>query len=152
MFDEVFGLPAHPLIVHTAVIFIPLLAVGSVVFGLVPRVRPQLGWAVALLSVAAPIAAFAAKESGEAFIDRRFAGGLPEGPLGALLDEHMGYADPLLISTIGLGVSTLLLVYFSRRPGKALTVILTVVTVVAAALAGFYAIRSGHTGAMAVWS
>ncbi|MFC6084803.1 hypothetical protein [Sphaerisporangium aureirubrum] len=152
MFEDVFGLPAHPLIVHTAVIFIPLLAVGAVVFGVVPRVRPQLGWAVALLSVVAPIAAFAAKASGEAFIDRNFGGEVPEGPLGAKLDEHMSYANPLLYSTIALGVSTLLLVYSSLRLGKVATAILTVITVVLAVAAGFYAVRSGHTGAVAVWS
>ncbi|MEO3809150.1 DUF2231 domain-containing protein [Sphaerisporangium sp. B11E5] len=152
MFEEIFGLPAHPLIVHAAVIFIPLLAAGSVVFGVVPRVRTHLGWAVASLAIVAPVAALAAKLSGEAFMERNFGGETPEGPLGAKLDEHMGYADPLLFSALGLGVSALLLVYSSVRLGKTATAILTVVTVVLAVVAGFYTVRAGHTGAVAVWS
>ncbi|MDH2427400.1 DUF2231 domain-containing protein [Sphaerisporangium sp. TRM90804] len=151
MFEQILGLPAHPLIVHAAVIFIPLLAVGSVVYGLVPRVRPRLGWAVTLLALAAPAAAFAAEQSGEAFKAHTFAGGLPEGELGMRIAEHEGYAGPLLYSTIGLGASALALVYSSLRLGKVTTTLLTVVTVVLALVAGFYAVRSGHSGAVAVW-
>ncbi|GAA1504513.1 hypothetical protein GCM10009677_40870 [Sphaerisporangium rubeum] len=152
MFDQIFGLPAHPLIVHTAVIFIPLLAVGSVVFGVVPRLRPRLGWAVVLLAVVSPIAAFVAKESGEALFERNFGGQAPDSPAGAALDEHMSYANPLLLSALGLGVAALLLVYSSLRLGKTVTAILTVVTVVLAVVAAYYTVRSGHTGAIAVWS
>ncbi|MFC4533459.1 hypothetical protein [Sphaerisporangium dianthi] len=152
MFDQILGLPAHPLIIHAAVILIPLLAVGSVVYGAVPRVRPSIGWAVVLLAIAAPAAAFAAKESGEAFFDGMFAGGLPEGALGARITEHQSYANPLLLSAVGLGVSSLLLVYSARKLGRITTVVLTVVTVLLALAAGFYVLRAGHTGATAVWA
>ncbi|MCW2878523.1 MAG: hypothetical protein JWQ95_2623 [Sphaerisporangium sp.] len=152
MFDEILGLPAHPLIIHTAVIFIPLLVLGSVVYGVVPRVRPSLAWAVVLLAVAAPATAFAAKESGDALRQRLFAGGLPSGALQQRIDEHEGYANPLLLSAIGLGVSSLLLVYSSRKLGKAATAVLSAVTVVLALVTGFYVLQAGHSGATAVWA
>ncbi|MEU8271429.1 hypothetical protein AB0B89_30255 [Sphaerisporangium sp. NPDC049002] len=152
MFDEILGLPAHPLIIHTAVIFIPLLALGSVVYGLVPRVRPSLSWAMVLLAVAAPVSAFAAKESGEAFKAGRFAGGLPEGALGRRINDHESYAGPLLLSVIGLGVAALLLVYSSLKLGKVTTGVLSAVTVVLALVAGYYVLMAGHTGATAVWA
>ncbi|MEV6980189.1 DUF2231 domain-containing protein [Sphaerisporangium sp. NPDC051017] len=151
MFDEVLGLPAHPLIIHTAVIFIPLLAVGSVVYGVVPRWRPVLGWAVVVLAVAAPVTAFAARESGEAFQARLFSGGAPQGPLAQRLEEHESFALPLLLSSIGLGVVSLLLVYSAARFGKTTTTVLAVVTVPLALVAGFYVLRAGHTGATAAW-
>jgi hypothetical protein len=151
MFDEILGLPAHPLIIHTAVIFIPLLVAGSLAYGVVPRVRPSLAWAVVLLAIAAPATAFAAKESGEAFEKRQFADGLPSGVLGQRIAEHESYANPLLLSAIGLGVSSLLLVYSSLKLGKAATMILSVVTVVLALVAGFYVLQAGHSGATAVW-
>ncbi|WP_405147630.1 hypothetical protein OG589_08315 [Sphaerisporangium sp. NBC_01403] len=150
MFDEILGLPAHPLIIHTAVIFIPLLALGSVVYGLAPRVRPSLSWPVVLLALAAPASAFAAKESGEAFKQGRFAGA--EGALGQRINDHESYADPLLLSVIGLGVATLLLVYSSRKLGKVTTGVLSAVTVVLALVAGYYVLMAGHTGATAVWA
>ncbi|MEV7971263.1 hypothetical protein AB0O34_35510 [Sphaerisporangium sp. NPDC088356] len=151
MFDEILGLPAHPLIIHTAVIFIPLLALGSVVYGLVPRVRPSLSWAVVLLAIAAPATAFAAKESGEAFKEGRFGGGL-EGTLGQRINDHESYANPLLLSVIGLGVASLLLVYSSLKLGKVTTGVLSAVTVALALVAGYYVLMAGHTGATAVWA
>ncbi|GAA3833299.1 hypothetical protein GCM10022226_63320 [Sphaerisporangium flaviroseum] len=151
MFDEFFGLPAHPLIVHSAVIFIPLLALGSVVYGVVPRVRPSLRWAVILLAIAAPATAFAAKQSGEAFEARMFADGLPEGATGQRIMEHSSFANPLVLSALGLGVASLLLVYSSLKLGRVTTGLLSAVTVVLALLAGFYVLRAGHTGAIAVW-
>ncbi|WP_214416820.1 DUF2231 domain-containing protein [Sphaerisporangium fuscum] len=150
MFDQIFGLPAHPLIIHAAVMFIPLLAAGSVVYGLVPRVRPSIAWAVVLLGIAAPITAFVAKESGEALEHGRFAGA--GGALHERIEEHSSYANPLVLSTLGLAVSSLLLVYASRRLGKTTTAILTVTTVVLALAAGFFVIRAGHTGATAAWA
>ncbi|GGK87091.1 hypothetical protein Sme01_48320 [Sphaerisporangium melleum] len=152
MFDQIFGLPAHPLMIHAAVVFIPLLAVGSIAYGVVPRVRPRIAWAVVLLAIAAPAAAFAAKESGEAFFEAMFGGGLPEGPLAARVQEHEGYANPLVLSTFGLAVSSLLLVYSSRRWGRVTTAVLAVLTVLLALTAAFYVLRAGHTGATAVWA
>ncbi|GII88083.1 hypothetical protein Ssi03_60730 [Sphaerisporangium siamense] len=151
MFEEVLGLPAHPLIVHTAVIFIPLLAVGSVVYGVVPRWRPALGWAVAALGVAAPLTAFAARQSGEAFQERLFSGGAPEGAMAQRIQEHESFALPLLLTSIGLGAVALLLVYSAARLGKTATTVLSVLTVPLALAAGFYVLRAGHTGATAVW-
>ncbi|WP_248960087.1 DUF2231 domain-containing protein [Sphaerisporangium perillae] len=152
MFDQILGLPAHPLMIHAAVIFIPLLALGSVVYGVVPRVRPSIAWAVVLLAIAAPVTAFVAKESGEAFLERMFAAGLPEGALGQRITEHESYAGPLVLSSFGLAVSSLLLVYSSRKLGKTTTAILTVVTVVLALAAGYYVARAGHSGATAAWA
>ena len=65
MFDQINGLPVHALVIHAAVVFVPLLALGAVVYGLIPRWRPRIGWAVLLLAILAPATAFVAKESGE---------------------------------------------------------------------------------------
>jgi hypothetical protein len=44
MFRAFMGLPLHPLAVHAAVIFVPLLALGSAGYAVLPRVRRRLGW------------------------------------------------------------------------------------------------------------
>ncbi|MFC4585098.1 DUF2231 domain-containing protein [Sphaerisporangium corydalis] len=152
MFDEILGLPAHPLIIHAAVIFIPLLALGSIVYGVVPRVRPRLSWAVVLLAIVAPVSAFAARASGQAFADRQFGGTFPKSTFGQRVSDHQSYATPLLLSVIGLGVAALLLVYSSLKLGKVTTGVLSAVTVVLALVAGFYVLQAGHTGAIAVWA
>ncbi|MEV4804621.1 DUF2231 domain-containing protein [Nonomuraea sp. NPDC049421] len=159
MFDEILGLPAHPLIVHFAVVLTPLLVVVALAYALVPRWRPSTAWAVVLLCLTAPAAVFAARQSGESLKEARF--GAAEGEMAALISAHEGFAVPLLLSVLGLGASALLLVYASRpardslsgdRFGRPVTVVLAALTVLLAAVAAFYVFQAGDSGARAVWS
>lgn len=151
MFDEVLGLPAHPLVVHFAVVLTPLLAAVAVAHALVPRWRPATAWAVVLLSLAAPAAVLAAWRSGQSLKAARFA--TAEGELGQRIATHEAFAVPLLLSATGLGVAALALVYASRgdRFGKAGTAVLSGLTVVLAVVAAYYVFRAGDSGARAVW-
>src|SRR4051794_13263315 len=48
------GLPAHPLIVHGAIVLLPLVAIGTIMIAIWPRARRGVfGWAVAVLSIGA---------------------------------------------------------------------------------------------------
>jgi uncharacterized membrane protein len=152
VFDEVLGLPAHPLIVHFAVVLTPLLVVTAVAYALVPRWRPATAWAVVSLSVGSPAAVFAAWQSGQSLKAARFA--TAEGTLGERIGAHETFAVPLLVSAAALGAVSLVLVYASRsadRFGKPVTMGLTGVTVVLAAVAAYYVFRAGDSGARAVW-
>lgn len=175
MFDEIFGLPVHPLVVHAAVVFIPLLALLAAAYAVLPRWRGRLGWAVVLLGIAAPVSAMVARLSGEALVDTRFGGEYPEGVLGERVAEHADIAFPLVWCTLLLGVVSLLLVYTAGRsappPGSGsgsgagtgrraavrtagnttVTMVLSVVTVLLAIVALYFAVRTGHSGAVAVW-
>jgi len=73
VFDQINGLPVHALVLHAAVIFVPLLALGAIVYALVAPWRPKIGWAVALLAVAAPGSAYVAKLSGTELSNRLIA-------------------------------------------------------------------------------
>ncbi|MFC7584041.1 hypothetical protein ACFQYP_09980 [Nonomuraea antimicrobica] len=106
-----------------------------------------------------PAAVLAAKESGENLQAARFA--TAEGELAARISTHQSFATPLLLSAAGLGVAALLLVYSTtpardsvgrERFGRPVTVILSAVTVVLAAVAGYFVFRAGDSGARAVWS
>ncbi|MFG1710074.1 DUF2231 domain-containing protein [Nonomuraea sp. M3C6] len=158
MFDQILGLPAHPLIIHFAVVLTPLLVVAAAAYALLSRWRPYVAWAVVLLSLAAPGAVFAAKESGESLRAARFA--TADGSLGARITTHQSFATPLLLSVLGLAVAALLLVYATRpardsigrdRFGRGATLVLSGLTLVLAAVAGYYVFRAGDSGARAVW-
>ncbi|GAA4235261.1 cytochrome c biogenesis protein CcdA [Streptosporangium album] len=151
MFDEILGLPAHPLIIHAAVVLTPLLVVLAVVHALAPRTRAVLHWAVAVLAVIVPVAVFAARESGEALKENQFASA--DGQLGARIAEHEEFATPLLLAALALGVVSLILVYVSRgdRFGSPVRMAVSALTVVVAVVTGYYVLRAGHTGAVAVW-
>lgn len=66
--DSLFGLPAHPLVVHAAVILVPLAAIGTIVIAVWPAARRRVGWIVAGIGVVGFFFAFLAKESGEALL------------------------------------------------------------------------------------
>jgi hypothetical protein len=158
MFDQILGLPAHALIIHFAVVLTPLLVAVSAAYALLPRWRAYVAWAVVLLSLAAPAAVYAAKESGESLKAARFA--TADGELGTRISTHESFANPLLLSVLGLAAASLLLVYATRpardsvgrdRFGRAASLALSGVTLVLAAVAGYYVFQAGDSGARAVW-
>ncbi|MEU8177819.1 hypothetical protein AB0C14_33525 [Microbispora hainanensis] len=153
MFDQVFGLPAHALIVHAAVIFVPLLAALSIAYAALPRVRHKLDWALVATAVVALGAVFAAKESGEALEQRLF-----QGRPSPAIDVHSGFADILVPVTAVLTVASLLMVWLTRARrapegagSRAVTLVVSAASVILAVVVGYYVLRTGHTGATAVW-
>ena len=155
MFDQVNGLPVHALVIHAAVVFIPLLAVGAIVYALVSRWRTRIGWAVGLLAIISPITALVSMLSGEALLDKLKANGL-KGRGAEILNDHMGFGTLTFWFTLVLGIVTLAMVVLTtRRPDRPLpkipNAVLSVVVVLLALTSGYYAFRTGDSGATAVW-
>jgi uncharacterized membrane protein len=150
VFEEIAGLPMHPLVVHSVVVFVPLLVLVALGYALVPRFRSRLAWLAVTLAVIAPATAAVATLSGDGFAQRR---GLPVE--GALLD-HRNVAYGTLWMTLLLAVVTLALVWSRSRTTGApaprwLTVVLTVVLGVAAVGATVTVVVAGHSGSQMVW-
>jgi uncharacterized membrane protein len=61
---SVFGLPAHPLVVHVAVVLVPLAAIAVIAVGWNERLRRRYYLPVALLAVAGAGGAFLAQQTG----------------------------------------------------------------------------------------
>jgi hypothetical protein len=70
IFDTVAGLPVHPLVVHVAVIVLPMSAVAFIALVAVRRWRGTFGWLTVAGLVVGAGAALVAKESGEALAQR----------------------------------------------------------------------------------
>jgi uncharacterized membrane protein len=158
VFEEIKGLPMHPLVVHAAVVLIPLLVLGAVVYAVQPQLRARLGWAVIALAVAAPLAALFAKLSGDAlrqrFIDKDVLG--PDSqPLLNRVNDHRSLGNITLWFTIALAVTTLLLVYITSRRAPVIprwgTLVVAVIVVALAVVSGLYVFWTGDSGARAVW-
>ncbi|SBV26027.1 hypothetical protein GA0070620_1509 [Micromonospora krabiensis] len=156
------GIPAHPLVLHAAVVFVPLLAVLTVGYALVPPIRPHTRWVLGLLAVGAPVAALLAKLSGDAFFDRLLSGNRVSPEYVPRLEAHQQLGNLTLYATLGLAVLALALVVLvaprsggaddavAARPA-ALTVPLRVLSIAAAGVAVYYVVRTGDSGAKAVW-
>jgi uncharacterized membrane protein len=153
LFDQINGLPVHALVLHAAVVFVPLLALGAIVYALAGPWRPKVGWAVLLLGIVAPICTFVAKESGEKLYNRlapHMSGGGKK-----LLDQHMSFGGSTFWWTLALGVVSIVTVVLTSRPKSTMPKVaqwaLSAAMVVLAVLAGYYVYRTGDSGAKAVW-
>jgi len=171
------GIPAHPLLIHAAVVFIPLLILGAIVYSAWPPFRDKITWAVVALAIIAPLSALFAKLSGENLKNELIAKKLTSPQLLVKIDQHNGYGDNTFWWTLALGILTLVLVVLTRRSaataadpsetagpsetaaasgtaarsGTGLRVAGTVVTLVVGIVVGYYVYRTGDTGAHMVW-
>lgn len=135
--------PVHPLVVHAAVVLLPLVALGAIVIVLWGRARDRYGSLVAVGSVVAAAATIAARLSGEVLAGTTTA----TGTLGA----HMfwGLIAPWPAAALTLAVIGFLLA--RRGTNRPLQVTFAVVTVVAALASLAVVAITGHLGATAVW-
>lgn len=135
--------PAHPLVVHVAVVLLPLVALGAIVIVFFRRARERYGSLLAIGAVVAAAATIAARLSGEALAGTTTA----TGTLGA----HMfwGLIAPWPASALALTVIGYLLA--GRGTNRPLQVILAAVTVVVALVSLAVVAITGHLGSTAVW-
>jgi hypothetical protein len=161
---NLFGLPAHMLIIHAAVVFIPLASVFAIGYALVPRLRRPIWWAVLALGVLAPVTGWAARLSGQTY-RQYFVDHGASGDFLVKLNTHQSYGLPTAWWATGLGVAMLVMVLWVLPgarliPGagtgalasRPVQVVIAVVNVALAVVALYYVIRTGDTGARAVHS
>lgn len=148
--EELFGLPAHPLVVHAAVVLLPLAAVTTLVCAAVPRARRAYALVALGLALAAVVAVGLAQGSGEDLEDR-----VDET---ALVEEHTGQGEQVLPWAIAVAVAAAAVaaipVVMRRRPTlstRAVTAVVVTVSLVAGVGATWTIIDVGHSGAKATW-
>jgi hypothetical protein len=120
-------------------VLLPLMAMITAAVAIVPRWRVPAAWPVAVIDAGVVAMTFVARESGEALQTR----------LGAqIAREHSGVGRNLIFFALAMFVASLV-VAMTRRSQRA--TVGAVLAVVAGALAVWWTVRVGHTGADAVW-
>lgn len=160
MFDKLFDLPAHPLLIHAPIVLLPIAAIVTIVLFVKPMWRAAAGWWPLALLVVVVVLMFGAKESGEALIgayDRANGEGAVD------IDQHESLAETTFVMTlVWLVVLAALTVIerVERLRTAALAVVATNATVrqvlgglaaLIGVLATVWMIRTGHEGAKSVW-
>lgn len=153
------GLPLHPLVVHAAVVFIPLAAVLGIVFAVAPRWRWLTRWPTAALSVAVVGLGFLATSSGESLEESSAAS------VERAVEEHAERGDALAWLLVGFAVLAVLGAYAlsgttalasgkgawqSRIP--ALEKVMPALLVLGALAVLVMVVLVGDSGARAVWT
>jgi formate hydrogenlyase subunit 3/multisubunit Na+/H+ antiporter MnhD subunit len=93
---EINGIPAHPLVIHAAVVLVPLAALAVIAF-VVPRWRAAARWPALVLTVVATVAVQLATLTGENLEETR-------GPDNALIRDHSEWGERLQILMYVLAV------------------------------------------------
>lgn len=145
--DHLFGLPAHPLIIHVPVVFIPIL--GVAVLAVLFRFSwfERYGVLVAAFSVISLAATLLAVGAGEAFKDDRERFFRPGDPT---LHDHQDAGITVRLTMVIL-TALLIGLLFARRAPKAARLTLRVLGALFALTAIVMVIRTGHLGAKLAW-
>jgi peptidoglycan/LPS O-acetylase OafA/YrhL len=157
MFERFGDLPLHVLVIHLAVVVLPVAALTAIVFALVPKWRWFLRWPALVLGVGALVCAFVAKKSGDAFV-----AAIPQ--LDKLVDLHRSRGNLLLWFVLAFAVLVVAAFLLLSGPtalangkgakatkSRPLELVVTAAVVVLGAVVIYQTIRTGDAGARAVW-
>jgi uncharacterized membrane protein len=162
MFDTIFGLPVHPLIVHATVVIVPAAVIAVALAAAWRPFRAWAGFLPLLLSAAGLVLVPLSTSSGES-LERRV-------PQSALLEAHTRIADGLLLPVALLTVAAAGLFWLQRRerrpagtgggarparagdPGRLAVVAVLLVAALGAVSTAVQVARIGHSGAEAAWA
>lgn len=148
--EELFGLPAHPLVVHAAVVLLPVAAVTTMVCAALPRARRHYAPVALGLALVATIAVGLAQGSGESLEER-----VDETEL---VEAHTEQGEQVLPWAIALAVAAaavtgvpLLVRRRPTLPSRTVTAVLVAMSLVTGIGATWTVIDVGHSGAKATW-
>lgn len=153
---SLFGLPAHPLLLHVPVVFIPVLALVLLGVAVRPEWMDRYGVAIGALAVASLASTILTAGAGEAFRD--------SGEGGPGIAEHADAGETLRLVMIALTAVVLLALALRRAAaGEGLARLRDLgrqawvapatraAFAILAVLAAFFVIRTGHLGAKQTW-
>jgi uncharacterized membrane protein len=160
MFDKLFDLPAHPLLIHAPIVLLPIAAIATVVLAAKPAWRARASWWMVGALFVIVVLLFGAKQSGEALIeayDRANGAGAVD------ISKHQDLAETTFLMTLAwfavFGLLTVLervervRVGFLEAVASNMTArqAIAVVAAVLGFLATVWLIRTGHEGSRSVW-
>ncbi len=156
--DKLFGLPAHPLLVHIPVVIVPMAALIAIVFAFRPAWLDRFGWGLVALTGLGALGAILAAGSGESLQETSKASR-------SAVQDHaeMGDTARLLAFLFFLVVTAaVVLRYWSKRNGtdggvwnfirsKGGAIAIAVILVLSASGAMYAVSVAGHSGAKLKW-
>ena len=139
IFDLFLGLPVHVLITHVVVVVLPISALALILLVFLPKLRNKYLFLTLIGLGVSVVAAFIAKESGEALSYRV---GTPA--------AHTEWGEKALLIAVALFISALIWQFLLKRKNK-FTFIVGYVGVILAIAALVISYLAGHSGAKASW-
>ena len=139
LFDLFLGLPVHVLITHVVVVLLPISAFALISLVFLPKLRKNYSLLTLIGLGVSVIAAFIAKESGEALSYRV---GTPS--------VHTEWGEKTLIVAVLLFISALVWQFLLKKKNR-FNFIISYIAVILAITALVISYFAGHSGAKASW-
>jgi uncharacterized membrane protein len=160
--EKLFGLPAHPLLVHLPVVLIPLSGLVAIVFAFRPAWLDRFGWGLVAVSGLGALGGILAAGSGEGLQALQARSGVTASDAA---EDHFELGETARNMGILFFLIVLLVVglrWYSRTHGgaegiwsklnsKAAGIVMAVALVLSAGAATYSISKAGHQGAKLVW-
>jgi hypothetical protein len=146
LFDSIFGLPVHPLVVHAVVVLVPLASLAVGLAAVYPRFRAWAGFLPLALSAIATALVPVATSSGEALEERVFED--------AALEKHTELGEMMLPWIIAVLVLAAAMYWIDKKqPGLPAFAPKVVAGLAVIAAVGSLVVVGliGHSGAKSAW-
>jgi uncharacterized membrane protein len=144
VFDLIAGLPLHPLLVHLAVVLLPVMAVVTPLVVARPAWRPALRWVV-IADFVTFVGVFVTAQAGESLQSR-----LSQAAGHPVAHDHGEMGDMLVPISLLLFLVALAAMFAMRRGGFLVPASIVVVALVGLLGVGM-TVAVGHSGAQASW-
>lgn len=147
--NNLFGLPAHPLLVHLPVVMVPMAALGAIILAIFPKLFTRFGWWVTGIAFIGAVGSILAAGSGEKLEQNL-------GEQSALLERHAQLGEQTRLLSIILFASLLVVMLVRRYKPAVMTkkIVSIVVSVLIGGLsigAAWAVVETGHNGAKSSW-
>jgi hypothetical protein len=142
VFDTIAGLPVHALVVHGVVVLLPLMALATLAWAILPNRDVRVGYAVIAGNALVCAMTFVARLSGEELQQRLG---------GQVAQEHAEIAEILPFISLALLVAAVLVQGLRSMDVGVPLRMPAVLTGVIVAVALVWTVRAGHSGSEAVW-
>lgn len=157
MFDFIFGLPMHALVIHAVVVLVPLAAIVAIAFAVLPLWRPVLRWPTAAGALLSGVMAWVAVASGETLLSR-VSRARPTTTDFELVQTHVDRGYMVRILATVFMVLALAAVAILKPPGedaprrRPLELLVSILVVLSSVAVLTTVVLAGHAGSAAVWS
>jgi hypothetical protein len=141
--DTFQGLPVHVLLLHATVVLVPLTCLLTVGVAFVARVRSIAAWPIVALNAVMVVVVWLTAQAGQR-LAARLGGG------GPLVADHQAIGAKLVWFALALLIASVLVAVLHDR-GRAARLGSGLLSAIVAVATLVWVVRTGHSGAVAVW-
>jgi len=139
--ETVFGIPAHPLLVHAVVVLLPLSAIGMIALVLIPKFRGKVQkYFVAGALLISTVSAYVTQESGRTL-----------NKVQGVSEYHQEWGSRTFYAALALAAISAVWFWLDTKPKSIYQTVTGILVVLVSLLAITATVLAGHSGAQSVW-